>query len=180
MVICKDKSQFDEENAKSKLRKSLKEDIFWYSREWPYKGNKNRIIAESYLVDNKTNELRDYKFFCFNGEVKALFVAGERTKKTKPYFDYFDANYQHLDLRQRYKNAPTPPEKPACFELMKSLASELSTGIPQIRVDMYEANGKVYFGEMTFFSFGIGEVFEPEDWDRILGDWIQLPNEKRT
>ena len=175
VFICRDKSKFDWENAIKVLNKSLKDNVFWYSREWPYKGNKNRIMAEQYMEDTKTQELRDYKFFCMNGVCHALFVATGRSTYKKPFFDYFDSDYQHLDLRQRYQNAPIPPEKPTNFELMKKLASELSKGIPQIRVDLYEVNGNVYFGELTFFSFGIGEFFEPEYWDKTFGDWIELP-----
>lgn len=175
VVVCKDKNFFDWGRAKSLLSKSIKEDTYWYSREWPYKGNKNRIMAEEYLEDSKTKELRDYKFFCFDGVCHALFVASERSKQQKPYFDFFDSNYQHLDLKQRYQNAPIPPEKPVNFELMKELASKLSRGIPQVRIDLYECNGKVFFGEITFFSFGIGEFFEPDKWDKIFGDWIRLP-----
>ena len=90
VVICRDKKTIDVKRAKSILEKSLKRDAYKVSREWPYKNVPRRIIAEEYMEDSKTGELRDYKFFCFDGEPKALFVASERQKKEEPCFDFFD------------------------------------------------------------------------------------------
>ena len=70
------------------------------------------------------------------------------------------------------------PEKPVCFEEMKELAAKLSIGIPQARIDFYEVNGKVYFGEITFFHWGGMKPFDPEEWDYKFGEWIKLPNKQ--
>ena len=175
VVICRDKVSFDVKAARRKIEKHLKQNFFWAGREWPYKSVKPRIIAEKYMEDTATSELRDYKFFCFNGVPKALFIATERQsigEDTK--FDFFDMDYNHLDIRNGHPNATVPPVQPFCFEEMKRLAAILSEGIPQVRVDFYEVNRVVYFGELTLSHWSGAVPFEPEKWDRIFGDWIDL------
>ena len=129
------------------------------------------------MDDPNTQELRDYKFFCFNGEVKMLFVATERqTQGEETKFDFFDAEYNHLPFTNGHPNAAVLPEKPICFDEMRILAAKLSEGIPQVRVDFYEVDGQVFFGEMTFFHWSGMTPFEPEEWDYKLGSWITLPS----
>lgn len=175
VVICKDKNTIDVDDVKSKLYLSLKQDLFKSSREWPYKNIVKRIIAEPYMEDNSTRELRDYKFFCFNGEVKCMFIGSERQKREEPFFDFYDCDFNLLVIKQGHPNSVDKPSKPCCFEKMKGLASVLSEGIPHVRIDFYEVNGCVYFGEMTFFHFGAFVPFEPDSWDYIFGSWINLP-----
>ena len=178
VVVCKNKNDVDKSLIISKLSKSLKTNPYLRLREWPYKNVKPRIIAEVYLEDSSTRELRDYKFFCFNGEVKTMFVATERQKEGEEVkFDYFDANFNHLDLRQRHPMSETIIQKPSCFEQMKDLSSKLSKGLTAVRCDFYEVNGKVYFGELTFFHHGANTPFYPESWDLEWGKWIKLPTE---
>lgn len=178
-VICRDKASFDVKSAKKKLSKKLGMNLFWHGRERPYKNIKPRILAEAYMEDAKTSELRDYKFFCFNGEVKALFIATDRQKEGEEVkFDFFDPDFNWLPFKQGHPNATVKPEKPICFEEMKILAAKLSRGIPHVRVDFYEVNGKVYFGEMTFFHFCGFVPFDPPEWDLKLGEWINLENIK--
>ncbi len=176
LVICKDKAKLNLKKAKKKINDSLKRDFYLRAREWPYKDVPHKIIAEKYMEDTSTAELRDYKFFCFGGEPKVLFVATDRqTKGEEVKFDFFDVDYNHLDVRNGHKNAKVPPEKPLQFELMKDLAKKLSEDIPHVRIDFYEVDGKVYFGEMTFFHFSGTVPFEPEEWDYTFGSWIPLP-----
>lgn len=175
LVIVRDKSKLDKAKARKKINKCLKTNYFYHGREWPYKNVKPRIIAETFMEDSETSELRDYKFFAFNGEAKALFVATERQKAgTEVKFDFFDMEYKHLPIRNGHPNADVPPQKPKCFDEMKVLAGKLSEGIPQLRVDFYEVDGKVYFGELTFAHFGGTVPFEPDEWDKTFGDWIDL------
>lgn len=177
VVICKDKATFDKEKAVAKLRESLKQDIYRTLREWPYKNVPRRILAEKF-IEAENNDLPDYKFFCFDGEVKALFIGTERgTGNVK--FDYFDADFNHLDLVQTHPMSGKQIEKPACFEEMKEVASNLSKGIPHVRIDLYEVKGKVYFGEYTFYHHGGCVPFHPQKWDDIFGSWIQLPEKTR-
>lgn len=176
LVICRDKKNLDMAAARKKITESLKRNYYLQSREWPYKNVKPRILAEKYLEDDKTGELRDYKFFCFDGEPKVLFVATARqSEQEETKFDFFDMEYNHLDIRNGHPNAEMPPEKPSNFAQMQELAAQLSKGIPEVRVDFYEVNGSIYFGELTFFHWGGKVPFEPNEWDRVFGDWIQLP-----
>lgn len=178
IVVCTNKSRLDIEQAKTKLRKGWGQNYFKYNREYPYRNVKPRIIAEEYMEDEKTAELRDYKFFCFNGEVKALFIASDRMKSgEETKFDFFDAEYNHLPFTNGHPHAKIKPEKPSQFELMKKLAAKLSKDIPQVRIDFYEVNGKVYFGEITFFHWSGMTPFEPIEWDHKFGEWIKLPQQ---
>ena len=127
------------------------------------------------MEDHKTQEMRDYKFFCFNGNVKMMFVATGRQSREEPFFDFFDMAYNHMDIRSGHPNAMVPPAKPAHFEKMKELSRVLSDGFPHVRVDFYEINGKVYFGEMTFFHHTGMVLFDPPQWNIIFGRWIELP-----
>ena len=169
------KNKLDKKEASRKINKSLKTNFYWVGREWPYKNVKPRIIAEKYMEDQETGELRDYKFFCFNGEPKLMFVASERgLKNTK--FDFYDMQFHHMNIVQHYPNSEYSIEKPEHFEKMVMLAEKLSAGFPHVRVDFYEANGQVYFGEMTFYHFGAIVPFETEEWDKKIGDWLVLPD----
>lgn len=179
VVICHDKKTFDRAAAEKKLSAAMKKNYFWGEREWPYKNIKPRILAEQYMEDSSGEVLRDYKFFCFDGAVRALFVATDRyTEGTEVKFDFFDENFNRLPIRNGHDNAAVPPECPVCFQQMKRLAAILSEGIPHVRVDFYEVNGKIYFGELTFFHFGGFVRFEPEEWDEIFGSWLTLPENK--
>lgn len=180
VVICTDKNTFNVQNAVEKLKVSMKQDIYRYSKEWPYKNVRRRIIAEKYIDPVPgLNDLPDYKFFCFDGTVKALFVGTERQNtETDVKFDFFDSEFNLLPFRQGHDHAEKTPEKPANFELMKSLASKLSKGIPQVRVDLYDLGDKVLFGELTFSHFSGTVKFEPDEWDYKFGEWIKLPSNK--
>jgi len=179
LTICTDKNLLDKEFVKLRMEKYLKRNYYLQSREWPYKNVKPRIIAEEYMEDAESEELRDYKFFCFDGKAKMMFVATDRQKKNEETkFDFYDTEFNHLDLRNGHPNADKSIKKPKNFETMIDLASRLSKGIPHVRVDFYEVNGKVYFGEMTFYHWSGLVAFEPENWDNILGEWIILPKEK--
>lgn len=177
VVICKDKLSIDKEAAIKKLTRGLKKNYFYPNREWPYKNVRPRVIAEEYKVDPHFQELRDYKFFCFNGEVKALFIATDRNKGDKATrFDFFDADFNHLPFTNGHPNAIVPPQKPMMFEEMKNLAKILSAGIPHVRIDFYEVGNIVYFGEMTFFHWSGMKPFDPKEWDNKFGEWLVLPD----
>ena len=173
--ICKDKSSLDRQAAKEFLEKHLKRDYYSTGREWPYKNVKPRIFAEAFLAELE-DDLRDYKFFCFDGVPKLMFIASERqSKEQETKFDFFDMDFNHLSIINGHPNSPNPISRPENFEKMKELAAVLSKGIPHLRVDFYECSGRLYLGEMTF-SHWVGLVpFEPEEWDEKLGSWIKLP-----
>lgn len=177
VVICKDKTKLNRCAVVAKLAGLKNHNGFNYGREWPYKNVKPLIIAEEYMEDEGTKELRDYKFFTFDGVARAIFIASDRQNESEDTkFDFFDMEYNHLPFTNGHPNAKIVPEKPINFELMKKLAEQLSKGIPHVRVDFYEVNGKVYFGEMTFAHWSGFMPFDPEEWDYKFGEWLLLPD----
>lgn len=177
LVIVKDKNKFDTIKAKEKIESALKQNFYYIGREWPYKNVKPRIIAEPYLEDHIDRELRDYKFFCFNGQPQVMFVASDRDKGTTK-FDYYDLDFNHLDIMQKYPNAEQPLRKPETFEKMIEFSETLSKEFSHVRVDFYEVDGQLYFGELTFYHFSGFIPFKPSEWDCIMGDWLKLPQKK--
>lgn len=175
LVIVKDKSKLDKKKAKQKIETSLKQNFYYIGREWPYKNVKPRIIAEEYMEDHTDSELRDYKFFCFNGEPKAMFIASDRASG-QVKFDFFDLKFKNLDIKQKYEHADKPLRKPETFDKMIELSKVLSKGFPHVRVDFYEVDGKLYFGEITFYHFSGFMPFEPMEWDNKFGNWLKLNN----
>ena len=177
LVICKDKNKFNKRLAKKKIEKSLRNNYFYKSREWSYKNVNPRIIIEKYMAD-ENDELIDYKFFVFNGKVKMMFVATDRNAETETCFDFYDENFRHLPFTNGHPNSNRKIEKPQCFEKMLYLAEVLGKNIPHVRVDFYNINGKIYFGEITFYHLGGLVRFEPEEWDKRIGNMLELPKEK--
>lgn len=176
LVICKDKKSLNLDFAKNKINKSLATNYYYLGYEWPYKNVKPRIIAEQYMEDSSTGEMSDYKFYVFNGRVRILKLATDRDVNTgEVNMDFYDMDFNHLPFRRGHPNSLKQLKKPSQFELMKSLAEKLAKDIPFVRVDFYEVNGNVYFGEMTFFPASGWVAFEPQDWDYKLGEWLKLP-----
>jgi len=175
VIVCKDKSKLDFNAAREKMAAGLRRDYYKKYREWPYKNVPHRVIAEKYLEDRETGELRDYKFYTFNGVVKTLFIVTGRDDPEKTRLDFYDPEFRREDARYRYKNSENGMKKPVNFEKMKELASVLSEGVPYLRVDFYEVDGKIYFGELTFYPGGGFVHFDPQSWDRQMGEWITLP-----
>lgn len=119
-------------------------------------------------------ELNDYKFYCFDGKVGFMLVSNDRSSgKTK--FDYFDPEFNHLPFTQGGENYDGYIERPFHFDEMKKYAEMLSKGIPHVRVDFYQINGRVYFGELTFFDDSGFAKFNPQCWDEYWGNKIRLP-----
>ncbi len=181
LVICKDKSTLDFKKAKKILNGSLRKNYYLQFREWPYKDVTPRIIAEPYMEDTVTGALNDYKFFVFNGHMKILHIVTERhSESTETRFDFFDRNFSHLPFSKSHRaNADIIPQEPKTFKKMITLAEKLSADIPHVRVDFYEVDGKIYFGEFTFFPAAGFGPFDPEEWDYTLGSWIDLPQIKQ-
>ena len=176
VFVCKDKKAFDYRGVGRKIKSALKQNYYWAKREWPYKDVKPCVLAEEYMEDSLSHDLRDYKFFCFNGVVRAMFIATDRQVKGEELkIDFFDADFNHLNFTNGEPNANTMPEKPKSFDTMKKIAAVLSKGIPLLRVDFYEVDGRPYVGELTFFHANGMDPFDPEEWDYKFGEWITLP-----
>lgn len=177
IVICKDKSTLNIEESKFYLKRNGERNYCSVNREFPYKNVPHRYIAEEYMVDESGYELKDYKIFCFNGEPKFLFVAtGRQNSDTR--FDFFDIDFNHIPVLNGHPNADKKPLKPSNFEEMLKIAKKLSQGIPHVRVDLYNVNEKIYFGELTFFHFSGIVPFEPTVWDYKFGEYLELPTKR--
>lgn len=178
MYICKDKTKMDENCVRKGLAKGLKEDYYAGKLEWPYKNIPRRIIAEKFLEVNKGEnlDLPDYKFFCFNGEPEFCQVISGRNDIMS--IDFFDKNWIHQPFHEPkiYPFAEIEPSKPIGYEKMISIARQLAKGIPFVRIDLYNLNGHIYFGEITFFPTAGFGGFSPDEWDKKFGDLIVLPN----
>lgn len=147
---------------------------FCLGREYPYKSVKPKIIAEKLMESEDGKGIKDYKFFCFDGEPRLMFVAGDREADVR--FDFFDMDFNHLDIYNIHPNAERVPEKPKSFEKMKELCRVLTKGMKFVRLDLYEIDSKPYFGEFTFFHGGGFYEFSPEEWNKKLGDLIDVSN----
>lgn len=171
-IVCKNKSSFDWTENKKKIKKSLKRNYYYYGREWPYKNVKPRIIIEKYISDNNS-DLNDFKYFVFNGKMKFYIICSDRSKSVK--FTFFDRKNEFIKISQCDCEYDKNVSKPINFKKMIKLSEKLAGDIPQLRVDFYEINNKIYFGELTFFdSSGFGK-FEPEVWDVMIGKMLNLP-----
>lgn len=176
VVVCKDKSQFDVQDALKKLKRGDGRNGYWYGREWPYKNVEPKIIAEKYLADDASSDsLTDYKFHCFNGCVKLILVCCNRFSKSGMEEAFFDENWHLLNLRRpktkKIEKIINPPHE---LKKMKQLAEILSKNIPFSRIDFYDVCGKIYFGEITFYSASGFLPFDPDEWDEKLGDLLEI------
>ena len=176
-IFCCDKYETNFKQLKKRIRKHQANSVYWNGggREWAYKDVAPRIIAEKYMEDSESAELKDYKFMCFNGKVRCTFVCSERSKNLKVTF--YDTDWKRMPFERHYPASEVDIPKPKNYDKMVELAEILSKEIPFVRVDFYEINGLIYFGELTFYPGAGFEEFTPSKWDRILGKWIILPKE---
>ncbi len=177
LVVCRDKSKLDIEAAKKKLERSLKTEYFYQAREWPYKNVNPRIIAEAYMEDERQQKgLIDYKFYCFDGKPKFLYVSQGLEDHATASISFLNTDWTFAPFKRGdYKEFDNLPAKPENYDAMLKLAEELSRGNSFLRVDLYEINHKIYFSELTFAPCGGMMIFQPEEWDRTFGEWIELP-----
>lgn len=175
VIVCREKARLDQKQIKEFLRSRLKKNSFWYGREWPYKNIKPRIIAEKLLKDERYDNLPVFKIFCFNGEPKIIQQL-LNDKQPNETVDYYDTNWNRLNMIQRFPNSEIPIDRPVRLNEMLEIARKLSNGTAFLRIDLYEVNGEIYFSEHTFFTDAGYSIFEPESerWDEKLGNWIDL------
>jgi hypothetical protein len=165
----------------SKLRALVKEwfaaDSSSYGREWCYYNIKPRIVFEELLPMDDRNDLPDYKFFCFDGEPFCLYTMIDYTQNHENgRLGFFDTNFKLLPYyRKDFKPIEEQIPKPKNFELMVKYARILSKGFPHVRVDFYNLNGRIVFGELTFYNASGYTAFEPDKFDFILGEKFVLP-----
>ena len=171
VAICKDKSSFDFDAAKEKLREAMNSDIYMRYREWPYKNVERKIFAEEYLGDN----LIDYKFYCFNGNADCVLLCKDRQEGHVKYY-FLDREWQLLPYNADSKNAPADINlpKPACIDQLFGLADRLSKGYPFVRVDFFEVKGQIYFAEYTFYPASGLDPKKTKEFDIMAGEKIDL------
>lgn len=177
MVICKDKAKLDKRMAKKRINKELKQNYFFGGREWPYKNVKPRIIAEKYInVLGKPDSI-EYKATCFNGKVGFITICTgiAHAEYEQRNNDHFDKNFNKLDWWTYYKPAKDTPRKPKEWDELIVFCEKLAEGIPYARVDTYIVDGKIFFGEITFFTWSGFMKFNPPEWDLKLGEMLDLP-----
>lgn len=175
VVICKDKKEFNYNEARKKINKCLKRSLFYIYREWPYKNIKPRIIAEQYLSTDDGSPLIDYKFYCFNGEPRFLYISKGLDDHSKASISFVNLDWTFSKYkRSDFKQFDSLPIKPKRFEEMIAISRELAKGTYFLRVDLYNLNGRIYFSELTFFPCGGFMPFTEETHDAEIGKMLNL------
>lgn len=177
VIVCKDKSTFDVEKARSFYKNRLQYDPSKVCGEWVYRDVPRCIIAEQYMEESGNEDLMDYKFFCFDGVPRIMYMSRDHAAQCTT--DFFDMDFNRLPIRIQAPPSEIIPDKPMRFEEMKRLAAVLSQGMPHVRVDFYVINNKIYFGEMTFFHLGGIYEVQPYEWNLKMGDMIKLPSKRK-
>lgn len=175
LVVCRNKSKLDYKKVRKKINKSLNKNYFYQNREWPYKNVEPKIIIEKYMQDKNDICLKDYKFYCFNGEPKFLYVSHGLENHQTAKIGFFDMNFKEAPFSRSDYAVLKNIQKPKNFNKMKELSSKLAKNTTFLRVDFYEINGKIYFGELTFTPCGGFMPFNPIEWDMKLGKLLILP-----
>lgn len=177
MCICKDKEKLDIAETIKKLEIGMNQNYFLWGREWPYKNVSRRIIAEKFMENADGSPINDYKFQCFNGEVDHIFVCEGRFSDEGVQYYYFSKNWEYLPYSKNEGNQNENIEilRPSKLDEMIYIAEKLSQGCPEMRVDLYEIQGKVYFGELTFFTESGFDNTITEEADAIIGSRFILP-----
>lgn len=175
VVICVDKSQFNLQSAKKKLKRHLRKNLYYAFREWPYKYIKPRIIAEEYLAETSVEGLKDYKFYCFNGKPEIMYISSGRQSDVTS-FGFFDMNFKVLNIKRPHYKQFNDYDKPKRWSEMIDLATTLSAGQPHVRIDFYEVDDRLLLGEYTLFQGGGMMPFYPFEWDLKMGNMLLLPN----
>lgn len=172
IFICRDISKFDFKRVKKIVSQSIKRNYYYPGREWVYKYIKPRVMIEKLISENKEISINDYKFFNFNGIPKLIQVDIDRFSNHKRNF--YDINWNHLDLKLVYENANSKVERPKNLEKMVEFSRILAYNIPFCRTDFYSIGDKIYFGEITFYPEAGFKSFTPDKWNKIIGDWILI------
>ena len=173
--IIKDKTKMNIDKLKYELSDLMQNwnSIYWYCFSRGYKDIKPRIIAEEY-IEQENGQLCDYKFHCFHGEIKIILAVKDRIFGKGHKMSFLTPDWKELNIHRGDANLITKVEKPAAFDEMVKIAQKLSAPFPFVRVDFYNAKGKVYVGELTFTPMGGFGKYVPEKWDYILGEWLDL------
>lgn len=176
--ICTNKTDKEIAKIKQRFRKWINVDYYMYGREWAYKNVENKIIVEELLKPLSGEPPKDFRFFCFDGEVKFISVDSDSVVNNVKTSDYhrnlYDKQWELIDARIKYPNNPKLDEKPTRLDEMLHLSERLSEGFPAVRVDFYYFDNMIYFGELTFYHGSGYQKIDPIEFSYKLGDWIKL------
>lgn len=181
VVIVKDKEKLNKNKVKQKLEKSLQHNFFKWSREWPYSQVKPRIIAEEFIEQSNGELINDYKIQCFNGQVDNIFVCVDRYSESGVKYHYFDCKFKYLPYcpYEGISQDNIDIKKPENFAEMIEISEKLSEGFPEIRVDLYNVDGKIYFGELTLYSMSGFDTTITEEADFLMGNALHIDMKNR-
>lgn len=172
VFICKDRQKFDISEVQRKLNRQLHKSMYLQTREWPYRNVRRKVFAEEYMED-EFGELRDYKFYCINGEPKMVVVVTDRFDGH--YFTNFDADFNELEeVHRGSSKSPTVISRPENFEEMKTVARKLASGLRFVRIDLYNVKSRIYFGEYTFYPVSGHDDQSSEAWDICFGKLLDI------
>jgi len=175
-LIVPDKRDLDWVEAKRSLQDWLSRSYYAHKREWQYRDMPHRLIVEEFLADEDGGIPSQYQFFCFRqGDEQTILVQVDFEELTNHRRDYYDLDWKRLPFTSRVPNSEREAPRPDRLEDMLEMVRRLSEDFPFVRVDLYLVEDRIYFGELTFTSGGGMSSFEPEEWDRRLGDLIELP-----
>ena len=178
IVVVRDKRTMDVSKARRKIEKALRRNFFWVSRETPYRPLEPRVIAEK-LLDGGDGDLRDYKFYVFNGKTRMINVCSQRFAGQGLRITFYDDEWNLLPFERRYPRERVAEPRPEAFDRLKELAAALAGDLSFARIDFYLPKGEIYVGEITLFPGAGFEPFDPEKWDETVGEWLTLPGGKR-
>ena len=179
VFICKEKNKFDFKTVERKVKKMMKKNLFWRTREWPYKNVKPRIIIEQFICEEDLSQCPEFKVFCFNGQAKLVLVCQGEANGAGRTNDFFDANFNHYAVDTAYPQFKGSIAKPPYYQQLLEIAETLSTDIPALRVDFYCLKNSFYIGEMTFYHCGGFCRFNPKEFDLLFGDLLDLTSHKQ-
>lgn len=177
-IFITNKNNCDYEKIEEIMESWSKVNTLSVGREWAYKNIKQKIIVEELLTPKddfqKENGLNDYKILCFNGNPKYAWV--DVNRHTDHRRNFYDLNWNQLNVVTDKKNSDSAVPKPNEFEKMVEIAKEFAKDFPFVRVDFYSVDGKIYIGELTFYPWSGCVQFTPDDFDFELGELFELPS----
>jgi hypothetical protein len=179
-LLCKDKNNLNWPECCHLMNRWLKTEYFYYGREWAYKNIKPRLICEKYLQNEESDDLMDYKFYCYNNKPEVLFVCTGRFSPEGVRQNYYDMNWNRIYVCKGRPCSELEIEKPATFDAMRSVAESLCEGFPFVRVDLYSEKDRIIFGELTFYPDNGWMPFTPDRYNYFFGDFFVLPEKKHT
>ncbi|MGN0354886.1 MAG: ATP-grasp fold amidoligase family protein [Muricoprocola sp.] len=176
-IVCRNKDNLNKEDVIAQLNQRMRKSHYWIGREWPYKNVKPRIIAEKFMGVEQESRLTDYKFYCFNGEPKFLYISIGLENHETAQISFFDLNGKLMPFaRADFRRLEIELEMPSKFKEMIEIARKCAKQVASdfLRVDLYQINGQIYFSEFTFTPCSGYMEFVPKEYDRIIGDMLKL------